>query len=164
MRLGVWCLGGDFNITRWVYERFPVGRSTRGMRQFNAFIDSANLMETPFKMANLWSREGDTAARSLLDRFFINSKWDDEFENSRVTHKVRFFSDHFPLLLETGAILWGPSPSRFCNSWLLIKECNKVIEEVIEISKRNAAARCSSNTEFNDYYIQDICLNWIAFI
>ena len=24
-----WCLGGDFNTTRWVYERFPVGRSIR---------------------------------------------------------------------------------------------------------------------------------------
>jgi len=30
-----WCLGGDFNITRWVYERFLVGRSTRGMRQLS---------------------------------------------------------------------------------------------------------------------------------
>ena len=114
-----WSLGGDFNITRWVYERFPVGRSTRGMRQFNAFIDSANLMEIPLQNGKfIWSREGGTAARSLLDRFFINSIWDDEFENSRVTRKARTFFDHFPLLLEAGAILWGPSPFRFCNSWL----------------------------------------------
>ena len=25
-----WCLGGDFNITRWAYERIPFGRSTSG--------------------------------------------------------------------------------------------------------------------------------------
>ena len=158
-------MGGDFNITRWVYERFPVGRSTSGIRQFNAFIDSSNLMEIPLQNGKfIWSREGGTAARSLLDRFFINSKWDDEIENSRVTRKARFFSDHFPLLLEADAILWRPSPFRFCNSWLSIKECNKVIEEIVEISKRNVSAWCSSNIEFNDYYNQDIYLNWTAFI
>ena len=98
------------------------------MRQFNVFIDSANLMEITLQNGKFtWSREGGTGARSLLDRFFINSKWDDEFENSRVTRKARIFSVHFPLLLEAGATLLGASPFRFCNSWLLIKECNKVI-------------------------------------
>ena len=64
-------------------------------------------MEIPLQNGkSTWSREGGTAARSLLDRFFINSIWDDEFENSRVTHKAKIFSDHFPLLLEAGAILW----------------------------------------------------------
>ena len=77
----------------------PVGRSTRGMRQFNSFIESANIMEIPLQIGKFtWSREGGTAARSLLNRFFINSKWDGEFENSRVTRKARTFSDHFPLL------------------------------------------------------------------
>ena len=65
------------------------------MRQFNAFIDSATLMEIALQNGKVtWSREGGTAARSLLDRFFINNKWDDEFENSRVTRKARIFSDH----------------------------------------------------------------------
>ena len=36
--------------------------------------------------------------------------------------------------------------------------------DIVEIFKRNAAAWCSSNAEFKDYSIQDICLNWTAFI
>ena len=41
---------------------------------------------------------------------------------------------------------------------------NGIWVDIIEISKRNAAAWCSSNAEFKDYSIQDICLNWTAFI
>ena len=33
-----------------------------------------------------------------------------EGENSRVSRKARIFSDHFPLFLEAGSFLWGPSP------------------------------------------------------
>lgn len=36
-----WCFGGEFNITRWVHERFPLGRITRGMRLFNNFLEKA---------------------------------------------------------------------------------------------------------------------------
>ena len=42
------------------------------------------------------------------------------------------------------------------------KERNWV--DILEISKRNAAAWCSSNAEFKDYSIQDIGLNWTPFI
>lgn len=35
--------------------------------------------------------------------------------------------NHFPLLLEAGAIQCGPSPFRFCNCWLLDKVCWKEI-------------------------------------
>ncbi|KAA0048201.1 hypothetical protein E5676_scaffold265G002040 [Cucumis melo var. makuwa] len=28
--LDAWSVGGDFSITRWAHERFPVGRTTRG--------------------------------------------------------------------------------------------------------------------------------------
>ena len=83
-----WCLGGDFNVTRMADERPPIGRNTRGMRLFNNFIDSANIMELPLQNGRFtWSREGGLASRSLLDRFFIYNKWEEVFEN-RVSGKA----------------------------------------------------------------------------
>ena len=81
-----WCIGGDFNITRWIQERLPQGRVTRGMRKFNNFIALAQLMEIPLSNGKFtWPREGNVTSRSLLDRFLISSSWDDSFANTRVT-------------------------------------------------------------------------------
>ena len=47
------------------------GRNTRGIRLFNNFIDSVNIMELPLQNGRYtWSREGGSASRSLLDSFF----------------------------------------------------------------------------------------------
>ena len=90
------------------------------MSIFNKFIVLVNLSEIPLHNEQFTlSRESGSPSRSLLDRFLINKDWDDLFENSRVSRKARIFSDHFPIFLEAGAILWGPNPFRFCNSWLL---------------------------------------------
>ena len=129
---GAWCVGGDFNITGWVHERFPFSRSTKGMSLFNKFIDIVNLIEIPLQNGWFtWSREGISPSRSLLDRFFINQEWDVLLENSRVSRKERIFSDHFPLMLEAGTFLWDPSTFWFCNSWLQSNECNQIIIETI---------------------------------
>lgn len=133
--LELWCIGGDFNITRWAHERFPIGRVTKGMRKFNNFIDPANLMEIPLSNRRFtWLRDGNSAVRSLIDRFFINKEWDEIFENTRVSQQTRTFSNHFPLLLEAGSVCWGPSPFRFYNSWLLNKDCNKIITGALKDS------------------------------
>lgn len=108
---------GDFNITRRIQERFPQGRVTSGMRNFNNFIALAQLMEIPLGNGRFtWSREGSVASQSLLDRFLISSRWDDTFANTKVTRQVCTPSDHFPILLEAESFEWGPPPFRFCNS------------------------------------------------
>jgi len=56
------------------------------------------------------------------------------FENSRVSRKARIFSDHFPLFLEAGSFLWGPSPFRFCNTWLVSSDSNQIIVETVSNS------------------------------
>lgn len=45
--------------------------------------------------------------------------------------RPEFFSDHSPILSEAGSISWGPTPFRFCNTWLLNKECCNVIINLI---------------------------------
>lgn len=103
------------------------------MKKFNRFIDSAALLEVPLSNGRFtWSREGLNVSRSLIDRFFIFKDWDDMFENTMVTRQPRFFSYHFPLLLEAGTIAWGPSPFRFYNSWLLNKKVGRIIERALE--------------------------------
>lgn len=60
-----------------------------------------------------WSRERNRVSRSLLDRFLVTNEWDEAFEGSQVFRQIRIVSDHFPLLLEAGAVDWGPSPFHF---------------------------------------------------
>ena len=129
-----WCVGGDFNITCWAHERFPIHWSTQRLSLFNKFIDLVNLIEIPLQNGRFtWSKEGSSPSRSLLDIFFINQEWDVLLNNSRVSCKARIFSNHFPLILEAGAFLWG-HPFRFCNSWLLSSECNQIIAETVSSS------------------------------
>ena len=82
-------MGGDFNVTRIIQERFPIGRQTRGMRKFNKFIEDSNLFEIPLSNGKFtWSGEGNTISKSLLDRFLINSEWDDLFADTSATRKA----------------------------------------------------------------------------
>lgn len=106
---------------------------TRGMRKFNNFIIKTKLLEIPLSNGKFtWSREGGANSRSLLDRLLISSKWDDIFANSRVSRLVRILFDHFPILLEADLFEWGPPPFRFCNSWIEIKDCCRIIENTLE--------------------------------
>ncbi|TYK30102.1 putative protein phosphatase 2C 51 isoform X2 [Cucumis melo var. makuwa] len=49
-----------------------------------------------------------------------------------------------------------------CNQRIFHK--GKGLSEVVDTAKRNAAAWCSLDKEFNDYSIQDLCLNWAVFL
>lgn len=72
-----WSLGGDFNSIRQRQERFPMGRATRDMRKFNRFIEETNLIEIPLSDGRFtWSREGETSARSLIDKFLVSNNWE----------------------------------------------------------------------------------------
>ena len=104
------------------------------MRKFNNLINDLNWMEIPLSNCRFsWSREGVAASKSLIDRFFVTSNWDEVFENPRVARQARIVSDHFPLLFEAGAFVWGPAPFKFCNSWLDNKECRRLIERTLEM-------------------------------
>lgn len=45
--LGPWVIGGDFNTIRFIYEKSPVNRRIRSMRDFNAFIQDYCLRDCP---------------------------------------------------------------------------------------------------------------------
>ena len=131
-----WCLGGDFNMTKSKGSDFQqVEWLVAWMRKFNKFIEEWKLIEVILLNRKLtWSREGRVVLRSLLDRFLVTFDRDKAFANTRVTRQVRISSNHFPFLLEAGAFEWEPSPFRFCNSWLLDKNCCQFIENSLTTS------------------------------
>lgn len=86
-------------------------------------------MEVPLSNGRFtWSRMGSDSTHSLLDRFFISKEWDIQFSNPRVVRGERVTSNHFPILIEAGGLIWCPNPFRFFNSWLKEKECLSLIE------------------------------------
>lgn len=111
---GLWCVSGDFNMVRWVDERLNATRPTRSMRKFNRFISSFDLIDIPMNNGRFtWSRVGERAAASRLDRFLITQQWSDRFKEFRLDRLQRPTSNHFPLALSVGAMRWGPMPFRF---------------------------------------------------
>ena len=42
-----WCMGGDFNVIRYVYERLNGRRVTRSMGDFDVFIRDTRLRDPP---------------------------------------------------------------------------------------------------------------------
>lgn len=116
---GIWCVVGDFNMVRWSEERLNGNSSSRSMKRFNKFIDDSDIIEMPMLNGKFtWSRMGERAAASKLDRFFVSRQWLDFFKEGRVERLQRPTSDHFPIQMSIGAFKWGPTPFRFENLWL----------------------------------------------
>ena len=55
---------------------------------------------------------------SCLDRFLFTNDWEDIFPDLVQEIFFRPISDHFPIILESSKIKWGPTPFRFENMWL----------------------------------------------
>lgn len=86
-----WCLGEDFNIIRWAYERSPLGRTTKGMKKFDNFFEEAALQDIPLSNGLFtWSREEISNSHFLIDRFLVTKDWDDLFPNALSIEKQKF--------------------------------------------------------------------------
>lgn len=57
------------------------------------------------------------------------------FGSSRAFKNSRLFSYHFPILLEAGNFVRGPSPFRFINLWLHNDDCLEGIDHFYKTSK-----------------------------
>ncbi|CAL8995026.1 unnamed protein product [Prunus brigantina] len=86
-----WCIGGDFNVVRFVSKKSNEGRMTSSMKNFNDFIDDTNLRDPHLLNAcftwsnfrenasdqNFFYRENAVCRR--LDRFLFFEAWEDSF-------------------------------------------------------------------------------------
>ena len=114
-----WCVGGDFNVVRFSYEKFPQQRAKKGMRNFDAFIHETGLRD--INLANgkyTWSNFRENATKCKLDRFLFSEGWEEFFPQVRQERGDRVCLDHYPIILDTSPVIWGPTPFRFENMWL----------------------------------------------
>lgn len=124
-----WCVGGDFNVTRWIGDRSSGRRISKAMRVFNSVIETLEIVEIPLYNGRFtWSKMGNDSVHSLIDRFFVSVDWASLFNNSRVYRAERITSDHFPIFLDAGDSTWGPCSFRYFNTWLSAKDCVSLIE------------------------------------
>ena len=88
------------------------------MRVFNDVINELQLVDWPMLGGSITWSNGASASR--IDRFLVNSEWEDHFANATQTRLSRPVSDLWPVLLESGGVQRGPFPFRFENMWLKV--------------------------------------------
>jgi len=114
-----WCIGGDFNITRFTVERSRDVRFSVAMMEFSEFIYEQGLMDLPIAGGSFtWSNNQDISYWCRIDRFLVSSDWKVKFPGLFQKRLHRLCSDHFPILLDCGGIQWGFRPFKFENMWL----------------------------------------------
>ncbi|TYK13810.1 hypothetical protein E5676_scaffold488G00730 [Cucumis melo var. makuwa] len=111
-----WLLASDFNVVRYTVEASAQNSSTYSMRKFNAFITNNNLIDPSLTNAKYtWSNLRVQRVLSRIDRFLYTAGWENMFSLHYSKALSRITSDHFPLLLESSNISWGPPPYKFIN-------------------------------------------------
>lgn len=74
-----WCIGGDFNVTRFPSERSGEG-SLSAMRDFSDFIFDQGLLDFPLAEGTCtWSLRLDPLVWSKIDRFLVSPDWEAQF-------------------------------------------------------------------------------------
>ena len=97
-----WCIGGDFNVTRFPSERSRNVRQSSAMSDFSDFISSHGLMDFPLAGGTFtWSNNGSW---SRLNRFIVSPQWEVKFPNLLQKRLNRLCSNHFLILLDCGGI------------------------------------------------------------
>jgi hypothetical protein len=113
-----WCIGGDFNITRFPSDRSGDG-SVSAMRDFCDFFSDQGLMDFPLAGGSYtWSISCDPPDWSRIDRFLVSPDWEARFPVASQKRLPRLYSDHFPILLDCAHTSARSRPFKFENMWL----------------------------------------------
>ncbi|XP_070003185.1 uncharacterized protein [Nicotiana sylvestris] len=116
---GLWVIGGDFNVCRFVHERLNCTRRSRAMRSFSEMIQDLDVMDLPLQGAHYtWSKGDNSLQASRINWFLICPEWNDSFKDVRQIALPKVISDHMPILLESGDLDATPSYFKFENMWL----------------------------------------------
>ncbi|XP_050944096.1 uncharacterized protein LOC127150413 [Cucumis melo] len=112
----IWLLAGDFNVVRFSFETSAQNLRHYSMRKFNNFISDSNLIDPPLSNAKYtWSNLRAQPILSRIDRFLYTVGWENLFTAHYSKTLSRVTSDHFPIILESSTISWGPLPFRLIN-------------------------------------------------
>lgn len=72
-----WCLGGDFNVIRFPWERSRLGGIWSAMKEFLDFISELGLLDIPLTGGQFaWSNNRASQTWSRIDQFLFGSCWE----------------------------------------------------------------------------------------
>ncbi|XP_021775573.1 uncharacterized protein LOC110739421 [Chenopodium quinoa] len=130
-----WVIAGDFNDTRFQWERSSdCPETTRRSARFNEWVEDMGLLEVEFSGAShTWFRgkNVDTWQSARLDRAICNSDWSLRFPNASVKHLPAIQSDHTPILIAPNG--FAPiadinRPFRFQAAWMTHENFRDFVE------------------------------------
>ncbi|KAL4633515.1 hypothetical protein ACB092_04G128100 [Castanea dentata] len=99
------CCFGDFNVVRFTSERRGGSRLTPTMEKFFEFIEDLNLIDLLLEGGSYtWSRGTDQPSMSRIDTALVSHDWEQHFSDVIQRILPQPISDHFPILLEAGAL------------------------------------------------------------
>ena len=130
---GLWCFLRDFNSIRSQDERTGSSQRSVGTYDSSGFNDWISDMEIQeiksFGSRFTWCRPNGSV-RSRLDRCLVSEHWLLKWPDS--SHQVlhRDYSDHYPIILKTKLVDWGPKPFRVMDCWPKNKEYQRLVKEV----------------------------------
>ncbi|XP_071713388.1 uncharacterized protein [Rutidosis leptorrhynchoides] len=131
-------LCGDFNEVRVISDRlnckFNQARATR----FNEFIDRNRLIEIPINGKRFTRISDDGLKFSKLDRFLVNEKFINIWDDLSIVPLDRRESDHCPQILRHKLIDYSPKPFKIFDEWLNRDGVDRIIVEAW-----NKEVRCS---------------------
>ncbi|XP_021835969.1 uncharacterized protein [Spinacia oleracea] len=103
-----WLLAGDFNETRFGWERSSsCAETTRRSNHFNQWVENNQLLEIEFSgPSHTWARGNsiDTRQSVRLDRAMCSTEWGLRFDKARVKHLPAIQSDHCPILITSNGL------------------------------------------------------------
>ncbi|XP_021766594.1 uncharacterized protein LOC110731050 [Chenopodium quinoa] len=131
-----WLLAGDFNETRFAWERSSsCHETTRRMALFNEWVQDMELLEVEFNdPSHTWARGNSISTRTSarLDRALCNGEWSLKFANAASKNLPAVRSDHCPVLISPNG--FAPisninKPFRFQAAWMTHEKFREFIEE-----------------------------------
>jgi len=108
-------LMGDFNEVLSLHERRGATELSQGMRDFQDLVLDLQLIDMEIGQSFTWMWQN---AASRIDQIMVQEELLRKFPDTKAFCKGRSFSDHYPIILVTTQIQWGPTPFRSLDVWL----------------------------------------------
>ncbi|KAI3473655.1 hypothetical protein Pfo_031429 [Paulownia fortunei] len=113
-----WLVGGDFNVILDPHEKKGSSiLNTTAMNDFGDMITNCGLIDAGFEgQCFTWTNK---RVWERLDRILYSDAWLHTFQSTKVTHLLRTWSDHAPLLTTVSfSSVKPPSSFRFMRMWM----------------------------------------------
>lgn len=109
---------GNFNANLSGDERWGSSGFDTTSEEFVGFLELLGLYDVPFNGSLLtFFNSGFSSVHSRLDWFIISSEAGGWNHNMIQRAMFKMLSDHIPIVLSSGQILYGPRLFRFFNTW-----------------------------------------------